>query len=253
MHFYPAESLAATDAGRMAERWYTRLSPLMRSTFDRRSLIFYANSPDFQQTNVLSGFIDQGTGGVTESLRGRVIMPFQSTYGETDHVLGHELVHVFQYNIAFGGDATLARGLGAIPLWVIEGMAEYLSVGRFDPLTAMWMRDAVLRDDLPTLRQLCATRATSRIATGRRSGRGTPACSAMRPSSACTARRCGRGGSRRCARRPAARPTRSARRGTATSARSTSRCSPAARRRTRRAPASCAATRRTPRRTCRPS
>lgn len=154
VHYYPAESLAATDAGRMGERWYTRLSPLMRSSFDRRSLIFYANSPDFQQTNVLSGFIDQSTGGVTESLRGRVIMPFQSTYAETDHVLGHELVHVFQYNIAFGGDAALARGLGAIPLWVIEGMAEYLSVGRYDPLTAMWLRDAVLRDDLPTLRQL---------------------------------------------------------------------------------------------------
>ena len=154
VHFYPAESLAATDAGRMAERWYTRLSPLLRSTFDERSLIFYANSPDFQQTNVLSGFIDQGTGGVTESIRGRVIMPFQSTYAETDHVLGHELVHVFQYNIAFSGDPALVRGLGAVPLWVIEGMAEYLSVGRYDPLTAMWLRDAVLRDDLPTLTQL---------------------------------------------------------------------------------------------------
>jgi hypothetical protein len=154
-HFYPAESLATSDAARMAERWYARLSPLMRSTFDRRSLIFYANSPDFQQTNVVEGYIDQSTGGVTESLRGRVTMPFQSTYAETDHVLGHELVHVFQYNIAFGGnDANAARGLGTIPLWVIEGMAEYLSVGRYDPLTAMWLRDAVQRDDLPTLKQL---------------------------------------------------------------------------------------------------
>jgi Tol biopolymer transport system component len=154
-HFYPAESLATSDAARMAERWYTRLSPLLRSTFDRRSLIFYANSPDFQQTNVVEGFIDQSTGGVTESLRGRVTMPFQSTYAESDHVLGHELVHVFQYNIAFGGsDANAARGLSTIPLWVIEGMAEYMSIGRYDPLTAMWLRDAVQRNDLPTLRQL---------------------------------------------------------------------------------------------------
>ncbi len=156
VHFYPAESLAAADAGRMAERWYTRLSPALRDTFDRRSLIFYANSPDFQQTNVVSGLIGQGTGGVTESLRGRVVMPFQSTYSETDHVLGHELVHVHQYNIAFGGaDAGRnAQGLGTIPLWVIEGMAEYLSVGREDALTAMWLRDAVRREDIPTLKQL---------------------------------------------------------------------------------------------------
>ena len=79
VHFYPAESLAAADAGRMAERWHTRLTPALRDTFDRRSLIFYANSPAFQQTNVVSGLIGQGTGGVTESLRGRVVMPFQST------------------------------------------------------------------------------------------------------------------------------------------------------------------------------
>jgi hypothetical protein len=156
IHFYPAESLAAGDAARMAERWYVRLAPALRDTFDRRSLIFYANSPDFQQSNVVSGEIGQGTGGVTESLRGRVIMPFQNTYAETDHVLGHELVHVFQYNIAFGGaDAGRnAPGMNSIPLWVIEGMAEYLSVGREDALTAMWLRDAVRRDDIPTLRQL---------------------------------------------------------------------------------------------------
>ena len=36
------------------------------------------------------------------------------------------------------------QGLGALPLWLVEGMAEYMSVGRDDPLTAMWMRDAIL-------------------------------------------------------------------------------------------------------------
>src|SRR5690606_8586096 len=40
------------------------------------------------------------------------------------------------------------------PLWLIEGMAEYLSVGRVDAHTAMWLRDAALRGDLPTFQQL---------------------------------------------------------------------------------------------------
>ena len=44
--------------------------------------------------------------------------------------------------------------LDALPLWLIEGMAEYFSLGREDPLTAMWMRDAVMRDKLPTIKQL---------------------------------------------------------------------------------------------------
>lgn len=155
VHFYPAESLLAADVSRMAERWHARLTTALRDTFDRRSIILYANSPDFQQTNVVSGLIGEGTGGVTESLRGRVTMPGQSTYGETDHVLGHELVHVYQYVMAFGGNqANAARGFQTIPLWATEGMAEYFSVGRNDPHTAMWMRDAVRRDDFPTLRDL---------------------------------------------------------------------------------------------------
>jgi Tol biopolymer transport system component len=33
-------------------------------------------------------------------------------------------------------------------------MAEYLSVGREDPHTAMWMRDAALRNDLPSIKKL---------------------------------------------------------------------------------------------------
>ncbi len=44
--------------------------------------------------------------------------------------------------------------MSALPLWLIEGMAEYLSVGRNDTHTAMWLRDAVIREDLPTIRQM---------------------------------------------------------------------------------------------------
>ena len=154
IHFYPAESLATADAARMAERWYDRHSRLLNHTFDKKPLIFYANHPDFQQTNVIGGFISQGTGGVTESSRNRVVMPFTGVYAENDHVLGHELVHVFQYDIAAQPNAGGLAGMGQLPLWVIEGMAEYLSIGRDDPNTAMWLRDAALRNDLPTIRQL---------------------------------------------------------------------------------------------------
>ncbi|MDQ3995966.1 MAG: peptidase S9, partial [Gemmatimonadota bacterium] len=152
-YFYPAESLETADAARMGERWYTRLSEIFRHTFDRKAVVLYADHPDFQQTNVVSGMIEEGTGGITEGLRTRVVMPHTGSYWDTDHVLGHELVHVFQYNVAESGPGGLAR-LGALPLWLVEGMAEYLSLGRYDPLTAMWLRDATLRNKLPTIKQL---------------------------------------------------------------------------------------------------
>src|SRR6478672_5879217 len=53
LYFYPAESLVVHDAGRMAERWYARHSDTFKHTFDRKSLVFYADQPDFQQTNVV--------------------------------------------------------------------------------------------------------------------------------------------------------------------------------------------------------
>jgi hypothetical protein len=154
VHFYPAESLVTADAARMAERWYARHSRLLGHTFNLKPLIFYADHPDFEQTNVIGGFIDQGTGGVTESGRTRVIMPFTGVYADNDHVLGHEMVHVFQYDIAGGEGGPGFAGLARLPLWLIEGMAEYLSVGRDDPHTAMWLRDAALRNDIPSIRQL---------------------------------------------------------------------------------------------------
>jgi dipeptidyl aminopeptidase/acylaminoacyl peptidase len=143
----------------MSERWYERFARLFQHDFEaKKPLIVYADHPDFQQTNTLRGSIGQGTGGVTESLKNRVIMPMTGSYADTDHVLGHELIHAFQYNIAQSRQGGGLQGLMNNPLWLVEGMAEYLSVGRDSPLTAMWMRDALLRDDFPTIRQMTRER-----------------------------------------------------------------------------------------------
>jgi dipeptidyl aminopeptidase/acylaminoacyl peptidase len=153
IYHYPGTEAITTDAARMSERWYTRLSFAFQHEFDRKPLIFYADHPDFQQTNVVGEMISEGIGGYTEGLKNRVIMPWTGVYAENDHVLGHELVHVFQYDVAQTGPTGLG-GLNTLPGWLVEGMAEYLSLGRIDANTAMWLRDAALRGELPTIRQL---------------------------------------------------------------------------------------------------
>jgi Tol biopolymer transport system component len=141
----------------MAERWYSRLSPFMRHQFtERKTIILFADQPDFQQNNVTQ-IESEGTGGVTESFRQRVVLPHTGSYFDTHHVMGHELVHVFQYDIAeklppTGGGRNI--GLNGLPLWLVEGMAEYLSLGRDDSNTSMWLRDAARRNDIPTIKQL---------------------------------------------------------------------------------------------------
>ncbi len=154
-YYYPEEKEAVEDAARMGERWYRRHSrTFLRDFHERKPVIFYANDADFQQTNVIGGFLGQGVGGVTESLKERVVMPLTGIYKETDHVLGHELVHSFQYDIGLSRGDSSRFALQLLPLWLVEGMAEYLSIGREDAHTAMWMRDAALRDDLPTIEDL---------------------------------------------------------------------------------------------------
>jgi Tol biopolymer transport system component len=155
IYYYPEAEEAIQDAARMAERWYSRLSRVFNHEFrDVKPIILYANHPDFQQTNVTGQILGEGTGGFAESVKNRIVMPLTGVYGDTDHVLGHEIVHAFQYDIAQRAGAMSQQGLGSLPLWLIEGMAEYLAGGRNDPHTAMWLRDAALRGDLPTFRQL---------------------------------------------------------------------------------------------------
>src|SRR5262249_27122479 len=114
-------------------------------------IILYASHAHFAQTSILPGDVPEGVGGFTDHLAGRVVLPFAAGLGETDHVLGHEIVHAFQRDIL----RKEGRSLAMLPLWFSEGMAEYLSLGDdLDTNTRMWLRDAVAAKRIPTIPQL---------------------------------------------------------------------------------------------------
>ncbi len=152
IYHYSREDKAARDAGLMLERWNNRFTEVFGHTLSKyQPIILYANHADFQQTNVIGGLISQGTGGVTEGAKNRIVLPLTGIYQENDHVLGHELVHAFQFSIMKSMAEKNQRSRGRAPTWFIEGMAEYLSIGREDPLTAMWLRDAIIHDNVPSI------------------------------------------------------------------------------------------------------
>jgi Tol biopolymer transport system component len=151
IYYYEEEAQATRHAARMAERWYARFSQLLNHTFrQRQPLVLYASHPHFAQTNLTTGSPGESIGGLTERLKSRIAMPFAAGLGETDHVLGHEIAHAFQIDIA----KRARQNAFTLPGWFIEGMAEYLSLGPVNAHTAMWLRDAALHDALPTLEQL---------------------------------------------------------------------------------------------------
>ncbi len=155
IYYYDREADVVNDIGRMSERWYARLSRVFNHTFTRKPIVIYANAADFQQTTTTPELIGQGTGGFTDPFMNRVVLPLTGDYAENDHVLGHEMVHVFQFDVASSMVSNRRRfNLEALPLWLVEGMAEYLSKGRIDPLTSMWIRDATIHNRMPDLRKL---------------------------------------------------------------------------------------------------
>jgi hypothetical protein len=151
VYFHDRERGVALDVARMAERAYDRLSTILNHEIaDPIPIILYASQSEFQQTNVSSGPISEGTGGLTEYLKRRVTLPATGSYGELDHVLTHELVHAFQLDLLTrGSQSSLGGAFHYVPpTWVMEGMAEYLSLRRVDELTAMWLRDGALQNYL---------------------------------------------------------------------------------------------------------
>jgi Tol biopolymer transport system component len=157
IYYYPEAREGIDISARLAERWHARLERVFGHQLrGRQPLVLYASHPHFEQTNTIPGEIGESTGGVTEPLRRRIILPLGGPLRETDHVIGHELVHAFQFDITSRTNAASGAnaGINQLPLWFIEGMAEYLSIGPVDPHTAMWMRDAIRAETLPPIDKL---------------------------------------------------------------------------------------------------
>ncbi|MBN1826109.1 MAG: PD40 domain-containing protein [Candidatus Eisenbacteria bacterium] len=157
IYYYESEREAVRDVARMAERSYARLSQVLGYNFDKPiPLILYASHSHFQQTNVTPSQVGEGTGGMTDLAKRRLTIPFTGSYAEMEHVVTHEMVHAFQLDILYGdGGSMLANTVGfSPPLWFMEGMAEYLSIGEVDRHTEMWMRDAALQGYLLSIEDL---------------------------------------------------------------------------------------------------
>src|SRR5690606_32906264 len=122
MYSYLKNDSMLTWLAKEAEVWYGMHQQVFQDTFLRKNpLIFYNNHPEFQQTTAISGEISVGTGGVTEAFKQRVVMPIMQINQQTRHVLGHEMVHAFQFRVLMEGrDTTRLESVANIPLWMVE-------------------------------------------------------------------------------------------------------------------------------------
>src|SRR6185369_15229599 len=117
------------------------------------TIILYDSHNHFAQTNVTPEIIDAGTGGFTEVLRNRVVLPFTGSYEDLRHVVVHELTHAYMFDQLYSGSAAalIARqSFYSVPLWFAEGMAEYMSLG-MESNAEIFLRDGTVEGYLPPL------------------------------------------------------------------------------------------------------
>ncbi len=113
------------------------------------NLIYYATHSDFEQTNTLLNFIPEGVGAFALPSRNRMVLPVDLPDEKLQQLIAHELTHVFQFEILFGGNYLRAATTNA-PQWLTEGMASYFGNDE-DNKDRMVLRDAVLADQVPEI------------------------------------------------------------------------------------------------------
>lgn len=154
VYYYAGSDSLAMRTLDLAEKTNAIFSKRLQHSLSRRiPIILYASHNAFSQTNTISDLIDGSTGGFTEPLRDRVVVPFAGSYEDFRHVLVHELTHAFQFDILYNGTGvSLLSGQGffQMPLWFAEGMAEYYSLG-IDANSEMWCRDGAIAGYVPPL------------------------------------------------------------------------------------------------------
>lgn len=124
---------------------------------NRIPIITYHSKNDFQQTNVVSEYMPEGVGGVTELFKNRVVLPFEGDWEKFRHVIHHELVHAFLNDKFYGGSVQSIISGGNrvdLPIWINEGLAEYHSLDGYNLETDMFIRDAAIGEYLPPLERL---------------------------------------------------------------------------------------------------
>jgi Tol biopolymer transport system component len=123
---------------------------------NRIIILVYNSTNDFQETNVTDEYLSEGIEGFTEIFKNRVVIQFMGSFPEFRHLIHHELTHAVMNDYFYGGSLQniITNNISLnLPQWFNEGMAEYQSLG-WDINTDMFIRDAIINNNLPDLQRL---------------------------------------------------------------------------------------------------
>jgi Tol biopolymer transport system component len=145
LHYYAAEESLARRLASFAESTCVVFDGRFRLEPKRRiPILLYSVHHLFQQTNATPGLVSEGTGGLTELIKGRVMIPHTGSRARLEWVTRHELTHAYMLEKLARVQHDHRRTQNYLPpLWFIEGLAEWNST-HWDADAEGLLRDAVL-------------------------------------------------------------------------------------------------------------
>jgi Omp85 superfamily domain/WD40-like Beta Propeller Repeat len=146
VYYYPEFEQHLARIVSYAESAYQKVaSDLKHEISSPIPLILYKTHSDFEQTNLAGGFVPEQVAAFSEPVRGRMVVPIDEAPDRLQGLITHELTHIFEFDM-------IPRNLvqRQVPLWVDEGLADYMR-GMWDTLDLMTVRDAAVTDQIPKL------------------------------------------------------------------------------------------------------
>ena len=144
--YYPELEEHLATVASYAESAYAQISAdLMHDLATRIQLVVFKTHSEFEQQNIAPGQSPEGVGAFAEPFRQRIVLPIDEPPDQLYRLITHELTHQFAFDVI--PRSFMSR---AIPLWVDEGLADYMA-GVWRPLDLMAVRDAALSDIVPRM------------------------------------------------------------------------------------------------------
>jgi WD40-like Beta Propeller Repeat len=149
IYYYPEIEPHLERMAGYAESAYQHISSELKHDLAAKvPLILFQTSAEFYQQNVIPGAAQEGVGAFAEPSRYRILMPMDEPPDLLYRLIVHELTHIFQFDII---PTSLIRN--TTPLWVNEGMSDYMT-GVWRPNDIMMVRDAAIADIIPKMSSL---------------------------------------------------------------------------------------------------
>ena len=145
LHFYAQEESLARELSAFAESVTVEYDQRFHlAPKSKVPLLLYSTHHLFQQTNATPEELTESVGGLTELIKGRVLIPHNGSWARLRWVTRHELTHWYMLNKITAVMKAHKRSVNWLPdLWFTEGFAEYLGT-TWDADAEGLLRDMVL-------------------------------------------------------------------------------------------------------------